>query len=185
MPDASLRGRAVPLVREAAAGDCYFLTVRVVSQRPVFQNAAVAKVVVDALRWLRDRGWVRLLGFVVMPDHVHVALALREGETLSQVVQLFKRHSCRQLELAGLEEAIAGPLRGQTRKRAAFKILWESSHHADRLRDKHDFPKKLQHMHENPARKGLGTQDGGYAFSTAHPDYEKEIDWAWYESLKP
>jgi hypothetical protein len=62
--------------------------------------------------------------------------------------------------------------------------LWQDGYHDHRLRDRRDFLKKLTYMHENPLRKGLAKHVGEYTFSTAHPDYEKEIDWCWYEGIQ-
>ena len=38
-------------------------------------------------------------------------------------------------------------------------------------------------MHENPVRKGMVQIPQEYPYSTAHPDYEGEIDWAWLEGV--
>ena len=38
-------------------------------------------------------------------------------------------------------------------------------------------------MHDNPVRMGLVKFAHEYPFSTAHPDYEKEIDWVWLEGI--
>ncbi len=181
--------RALRKGRASVAGDCYFLTTCVDGKRAVLADPAAAKIVIDALRWLRERGRIWLLGFVVMPDHIHVALALRWQEsrqecrshqhprggsdipvaTLAELMKVFKGYASREI----------------CRRLGVATPLWQEGYHDHRLRDKRDFLKKLEYMHENPLRKGLVKHVSEYPFSTAHPDYEKEIDWLWYEGIKP
>jgi REP element-mobilizing transposase RayT len=123
---------------------------------------------------LRDHGRIRLLGFVVMPDHVHVALALQEGWTLPQVMHSFKRHAAKQINA----QAVAVGNR-------SHESLWQAGYHDHYLRDRRDFMKRLDYMHDNPRRAGLAEQAEDYPFSTAHPMYSAEIDWAWVVGAPP
>ena len=153
---------------------CYFLTTCVEGRRPVLGEPAAAREVIDALRWLRDQGRIRLLGFVVMPDHVHVALALREGWTLPQVMHSWKRHSAHQIRARVAVE----------NRSHQEDALWQAGYHDHRLRDRRDFLRRLEYMHDNPRRSGLVNEAAAYPFSTAHPDYQQEIDWAWLDGVR-
>ncbi len=179
---ADLRKGRVSIPRE-----CYFVTTCTEDRKPVFQNPEAARIVVEALRWLRDEGRIRLLGFVVMPDHIHVALALRSRQecrsherptdcgsdipvaTLAEIVESLKGFAGRQLHL----HCGGGP------------PVWQDGYHDHRLRDRKDFRKRLDYMHDNPRRAGLVNHAAEYPYSTAHPDYENEIDWAWLEGIPP
>ncbi|MCG3150549.1 MAG: 8-amino-7-oxononanoate synthase [Verrucomicrobiae bacterium] len=174
--------------RVSVPNECYFLTTCVEGRRPVLARAEAAKIVIDALRWLRDEGRIRLLGFVIMPDHVHVALALQSRQecrshnsttdanecgsdipvaTLAEVMKSWKGFTSRQLQLScGME----GP-------------VWQDGYYDHLLRDRRDFETRLDYMHENPCRGGLVQFPHEFRFSTAHPDYENEIDWNWMEGI--
>jgi REP element-mobilizing transposase RayT len=170
--------------------ECYFITTCVEGRRPVLADRRAAAVVIEALRWLRDEGRIRLLGFVVMADHLHVALALKEGWTLAQVMHSLKRHSSRQILLlvgadcirdrVGKEVAVENRSHNDQRSGGS---LWQDGYHDNLLRDRCEFEKRLDYMHDNPRRSGLVERAEEYPFSTAHPDYAQEIDWTWLEGV--
>jgi 8-amino-7-oxononanoate synthase len=168
---ANLRKHRVSLPNE-----CYFVTVCTEPRRPVFRDPRSARVLIECLRWMRDQGRIRLLGFIVMPDHLHVAFALRaDGRsdlpvaTLAGVLKSFKSYTSRQIhELNRSDDPV-----------------WQAGYYETLLRDRRDFESRLDYMHANPVRKGLTQFAVDYPFSTAHPDFEKEIDWAWVEGVVP
>jgi putative transposase len=166
------------------AGECYFISTCVSNRNPIFSNATAAEIVVGALCWLRDQGRIRLLGFVIMPDHLHVAFALQsdasrrgrrshemqasghEGSTLAEVMHSLKSYTAHKLREHGVQSPV-----------------WQDGYHDHLLRDRRDFERRLEYMHDNPVRRGLVAHAEDYPFSTAHPDYQQEIDWAWVEGV--
>jgi len=69
----------------------------------------------------------------------------------------------------------------EIRRKVDPDFCWQDGYYDTLLRNRHDFEEHLDYMHDNPRRKGLVGFAEKYPFSTAHPDYEKEIDWAWLE----
>ena len=49
----------------------YFTTVAIAGHRSIFTDTALAWIVLDSWRWLRDHQRHLLYAFVVMPNHVH------------------------------------------------------------------------------------------------------------------
>jgi REP element-mobilizing transposase RayT len=151
--------------------------------------------VIAVLRWLRDGKRIRLLGFVVMPDHLHVALSPCEGWTLAQVMHSLNRYTSRRIHL--LEDRLENVGTDCIREQKASRLktaptsarhshsdaFWQDGYHDSMLRDRQDFDHRLEYMHDNPRRLGLVTRAEDYLFSTAHPDYQKEIDWEWLEGV--
>jgi REP element-mobilizing transposase RayT len=149
--------------------DCYFITTCTQNRNPLFATGQSSEVLINSLKWLRDQGRIRLLGFVIMPDHMHVAFALGAPSTatLADVMQAFKSFTSHALKrLNGVSE------------------VWQDGYYDHRLRDRGDFEKRLMYMHDNPVRKGLVKFAGEYPFSTAHPDHQKDIDWAWLDGIR-
>ena len=75
------------------------------------------------------------------------------------------------------------PLADAIRSHGDREGLWQSGYHDHLLRDRRDLEKRLAYMHDNPVRKGLVKAAEEWPFSTAHPDYQNEIDWAWLEGV--
>jgi 8-amino-7-oxononanoate synthase len=166
----------------------YFMTTCVNKRRPVFADAKAAKLVIESLLWLRDRGRIRLLGFVVMPDHLHVAFALRSRQECRS--HETKEESIPKMEVSDVTLGdVMKSLKGYTSRIIREQLnlqepLWQDGYHDQLLRDHADFEKRLEYMHSNPVRSGLISSPQDYPFSTAHPDYEGEIDWAWLEAVR-
>jgi 7-keto-8-aminopelargonate synthetase-like enzyme/REP element-mobilizing transposase RayT len=164
--------------------ECYFVTTFVEGPRPILMNPKAAQIVVETLRWLRNEGRIRLLGFVIMPDHVDVALALCNNLRLEQVMHSWKRRSSRLIRTQ-IVGAVSNRDLEQTRTAETNRshesrhCLWQPGYHHHLLRDGRDFEQRLAYMHENPVRNGLVKSAQEWPFSTAHPDYQGEIDRAW------
>ncbi|MGA2221753.1 MAG: 8-amino-7-oxononanoate synthase [Verrucomicrobiia bacterium] len=170
---------------------CYFVTTCTKGRRPIFQSHEAASMAVGALRWLRDQGRVRLLGFVIMPDHLHVAFALRtqSRQECRSHTKSAESSSCGRdipvATLAKMMKLLKGYTSHEIKKR--FNIadsIWQNGYHDHLLRDRRDFESRLAYMHDNPVRKGLVKSAEEYPFSTAHPDYQNEIDRAWLEGIE-
>jgi REP element-mobilizing transposase RayT len=65
----------------------YFVTKCVAGRRPILAAPAAAEVVVGSLAHVRQRGQIKLLAFVVMPDHYHAVFALLPGAELSDLMR--------------------------------------------------------------------------------------------------
>ena len=154
--------------RVVQAGQGYFLTTATTQRQPLLAGTAVGEGVIATLRWLRDARRIRLLGFVVMPDHLHVAIALEPGHGLPEVVRALKSYTARHINR---ELGRSGP-------------VWQPQYYDHALRDRRDFLARLAYMHANPVRRGLVSTPELYELSTAHPRFAGDIDWAWVEAVK-
>jgi len=158
---------------------CYFVTTNAANKQQLFASAPAAQVIVDSLVWLQDSGRIRLMGFVVMPDHVHVALVLGNGRsrpegrshipTLARVMNSFKGFTGKKIkELLRCEGEI-----------------WQDGYYDHLVRDEKDFRSRLDYMHANPTRKGLVQFEVEYEFSSANPKHQSLVDWNWLFGVEP
>ena len=156
-----LRGhRALRFGRWSEVGALYFLTFRVRSDcGPVLRDRACAEAVLRALHNLRIHGDVALLGYVIMPDHVHLMLTLRRGNLANAVMRMRSRagHSIRRL-IGG-----RGP-------------VWQRGFYDHLIRDEQDWGTHMEYIHGNPVRAGLVTEPEEWLFSSAHPLATEDID---------
>jgi len=126
-----------------------------------------------------------------MPDHLHVAFALRtqSRQECRSHTKSAESSSCGRdipvATLAKMMKLLKGYTSHEIKKR--FNIadsIWQNGYHDHLLRDRRDFESRLAYMHDNPVRKGLVKSAEEYPFSTAHPDYQNEIDRAWLEGIE-
>src|SRR5262249_41644115 len=64
------------LGRHSIIGQAYVLTTTTHQRRRLFESNATAGCVIDQFHYIEQRGLVRSLAWVVMPDHVHWMLEL-------------------------------------------------------------------------------------------------------------
>ncbi len=133
----------------------HFITCSCYRRLPLLGSARSRSVFVKILGDVRDRYGFALVGYVVMPEHVHLLISEPAKGTPSTVLQVLKR--------------VSRKLRRQRRRRgpaAQFRFRFGSSD--DSLpqfwqRRFHDFNvwshkkkiEKLGYMHLNPVKRGL------------------------------
>jgi putative transposase len=78
------------LHRFYGTGDLHFLTFSCYERQPWLDKEARRDLLVDILERMRRRYRLVVLGYVVMPEHVHLLLSEPQRATLSTVVQALK-----------------------------------------------------------------------------------------------
>ncbi len=118
-------------------------------------ESEVPKLVVECLRWLHKNGRLRCEGYVVMPDHVHLIVALGEDQDLSNVIASFGSYSAR----------------GINRVKHEKGRFWQRGFYDHRLRSKEAFSRHLGYIRENPVRKGYVESPEDWPYSCLFPDW--------------
>ena len=137
--DALYRGRY------SAAGQLYHITTCTHERRPLFADAACARVVIGQMRTLHDDRLVSSLAWVLMPDHLHWLFGLREAGDLSSVIKRLKGRSATALR----------PVIG-------FGPVWQRGFHDHALRQEEDVQAIARYIVANPMRAGLVRRVGDY-----------------------
>jgi putative transposase len=78
--------------------DLHFLTFSCYRRQPFFNNAARCGLFLQILERVRRRNRLVVLGYVVMPEHVHLLVSEPQRATLSTAIQALKLGVVRSLE---------------------------------------------------------------------------------------
>ena len=155
--------------RRSVARTCYFVTSRAARRgTDVLIRGEAPWIIIEALRWLHDAGRIRLMGYCVMPDHLHFLMVLLEGSGLTGVMHSFGSFTGHRI----VEATTARP------------PVWDEGYHDHAIRNEREFRTRLAYMHDNPVRAGLVGQAEEWPYSTAHEDLAHDIDWAWWEGVE-
>jgi putative transposase len=106
-------------------------------------NSEACSLVLRALENTRQRYALRVFGFVLMPEHVHLLLSEPERGTLARALQSLKSASARMARGARPKEIGT---------RAPF---WQTRYYDRSMRDSDEFCEKLRYIHRNPVKRGL------------------------------
>lgn len=127
----------------------YFATLCTRDKQQVFLHEGLARQIVDALMWCREKERFRIYAYCLMPDHLHMAISPSDSRVhLSQAIGRFKSHTTRASWKLGFE----GP-------------LWQRSWYDHIARRDEDIGVLCAYILENPLRKGLISEHDGWPYS--------------------
>ncbi|MFV3292483.1 REP-associated tyrosine transposase [Pseudomonas sp. NY11955] len=127
-------------------GRLYMLTSVTYHRRPLFLNLQFARLVIRNLRRADQELHCRSLAWVVMPDHVHWLIELK-NVTLGTLMQRFKSQSSHALRKAG----------------ARVVPIWQAGYHDRALRHDDGVLNVARYIIANPIRAGLVSRVGDYS----------------------
>ncbi len=92
-------------------GDLHFVTFSCYRRRPLLGTPGARQCFVKILDQVRSRHCFQLIGYVVMPEHVHLLISEPEKGNPSKMLQVLKQKGFARLAQAGekvVSAAIAG-----------------------------------------------------------------------------
>lgn len=147
----------------------YFITSSIVEGLPLFMNPSVTQIVLEALSYLQHQNRVRLYGYVIMPNHLHM---IAEDEQLSQKLRAFKSFTARTI-IDYLREKnhdrFLSRLKSKKLKnhRDSEHQFWQEGLHPKQLFTPDMFNQKLEYMHFNPVKAGFVENPEYWRYSSA------------------
>jgi putative transposase len=139
-------------------GYVYFITTCTFEKERLFISDNLAKTVVNTIIFGKAKNWYYLLGYVVMPNHLHLAIAPKDKK-ISAIMMSIKGYTSRKIN--GLAKRLGK--------------VWQDGYI--------DFPmdrlgaviEKINYIEQNPIRAGLVNKCADYPYSSA---CNREIlDW--------
>lgn len=132
--------------RVSEPGRVYLITSATEHRRPLFADVLLGRLVVAQLRRADQDGLVSSLAWVLMPDHLHWLVELKDG-SLDQLMKQVKASS-------------AVSINRVTRRRGR---VWQQGFHDRAMRYDDDLRKAARYIIANPLRAGLVKRIGDYS----------------------
>ncbi len=133
----------------------------------ILKYPEVAKSVIDTWHFHHEKKY-HLLGWVVMPNHVHVLIKPHRNNEISRIIQSWKSYSSKKIKMSPTGMSID-------------EKIWMRGYWDRFIRDNDDFYTTLNYIHENPIRAGLVDSAGEWEFSSYIKWYRDgkllEADW--------
>ncbi|MHC8304448.1 REP-associated tyrosine transposase [Pseudomonas sp. PB3P13] len=131
--------------RLSEKGRAYLITAVIHKRHPIFSDWRVGRLLVAEFRRAQDEGYLDSIAWVVMPDHFHWLIQLRDsdlpnviGSTKSRCTQAVNKMTGR-----------SGP-------------LWQAGYHDRAIRDGEELLPFARYIIANPLRAGLVEKIGDY-----------------------
>jgi putative transposase len=152
------------LKRYYGRGDLHFLTFSCYRRLPLLGTVRARNLFVHALGKIRERYQFLLVGYVVMPEHVHLLISESSKATPSVVLKVLKQRVSRDLRKSR-RRAPAGQLGfAFTRGDGSLPRFWQPRFYDFNVWSRKKVREKLEYMHANPVTRKL----------VDHPE-----DWPW------
>jgi putative transposase len=142
------------LERRYGRGDLHFITCSCYRKLPLLRSGDSRDVFVKILAEIRDRVGFALVGYVVMPEHIHLLISEPPEGTPSMVLQLLKQDVSRCLD----RETGHG---GQS-----LPKFWEPRFYDFNVWSLKKKIEKLNYMHMNPVKRGLVSNPKDWVWSS-------------------
>ncbi|MGA8489390.1 MAG: transposase [Terriglobales bacterium] len=151
------------LHRFYGGGDLHFLTFSCYRRRPLFRNEVYCELFLKILERVRRRYRLVVLGYVVMPEHVHLLVSEPQRETLSTAVQALKLGLVRSLQCSGGSVVAAPRSRKNGETWGTLKSgtpmlperFWQARFYDFNVWTERKRIEKLRYIHRNPVERGL------------------------------
>lgn len=131
--------------RVSEPGRLYVLTSIVSGRQPLFTDFWLARLLVEQFRYIESSGLASSLAWVIMPDHFHWLIELKQGTLAALMRRLKSRSTC---------------FLNKASERSGR--LWQQGFHDRALRRDEDRKAAARYIVGNPLRAGLVTHVGDY-----------------------
>jgi putative transposase len=152
------------LKRYHGRGDLHFVTFNCYERRALLGSTRTRNLFLKILEQVRRRCAASIVGYVVMPEHVHLLLSEPKKGTLAKLLQVLKQR-------------VSRAMRGRTRRRVSGQVslnfpvsfiglrrFWQRRYFEFNVYSARKIREKLDYIHTNPVKRRL----------VVHPK-----DWPW------
>ena len=101
---------------------------------------------------MRGRFFMRIYGYVVMPEHVHLLVSEPERGVLADAIHYLKLSFAKRLR--------------SREGRVEPRSFWQKRYYDRNVRDADEFSVKLRYLHRNPVKRGLVNEPAEWKWSS-------------------
>jgi putative transposase len=136
------------LYRFQQSGDLHFITFSCYRRAPLLATPQARNIFEQTLEQVRHWYGLFILGYVVMPEHVHLLLSEPERSTLAVALQMLKQNVAHKIA------------------HTAGTPLWQPRYYDFNVRSAEKRVEKLKYLHRNPVKRGLVENPEGWEWSS-------------------
>ena len=168
------------LPRFHIAGHIFYITTAVYRRLPIFTRASFVIPLLDSLIFYRYQQNFKLLGYVIMPDHIHLLIWPQGESTVADIMRDYKEFTAKRIVRQAIIEKnepwiVAFRAAGEETGRSINK-LWQDSYWDKNVYTEKFLRQKLNYIHRNPVRAGLAKHPEDYPYSS-YRNYSCDQEW--------
>lgn len=150
-------------------GALYFYTSTIHKWRPLIEQYDFYAIILDSLNFLQNKGLIRVYGFVIMPNHIHLIWQIIKKNGKETPVASFMKFTAHQFEQHIRTTNPSDMLNYQVDWRSRKYNFWQPEPYWFLLFSEKKTKEKLKYIHNNPLqiKWNLVSEPIAYPFSSA------------------
>ncbi len=157
-----------------------YLTLTLVGWIDIFTRQRYRDIVIDSLKYCQENKGLRICGYVIMSNHIHLIVYTEGGNQLSDVLRDFKKFTAVHIlksieaETESRREWLVYLFRfyAKNTSNTSNHQFWQHDNHLIALWSQKVIWQKLDYIHLNPVRAGIVARPQDYVYSSAGDYYE-------------
>ncbi len=117
----------------------YSVTIATFNRKPILSTPKIPDIIFNCFDWLETDKRLKWMCIMIMPDHIHVVFQLGNKQTLSELIQTFKRYTANQIN----------------KQLQRTGSVWQKTFHDHGIRCHDSLNKMIRYCYENPVRKKI------------------------------
>jgi putative transposase len=147
----------------------HFMTCTIVGWLPIFTRPDTMDIVLDSWRFLQKEGRLKLYGYVILENHLHMVAS---AEDLSKEIGAFKSFTARTIIDYLVDQKVdlfLKQLRSLKKRHKADRDfqLWQEGSHPQQILSDEMMIQKLEYIHMNPVKRGFIDEAEHWRYSSA------------------
>lgn len=167
--------RKPPLERRYGLGDLHFITCSCYRRLPFLTTDRARDCFLEILHEVRNRYDFALLGYVVMPEHIHLLISEPNRGDPSTVMRVLKQRVSRKMRRRRKAASEKQLLLWECPALSSYPRFWQRRFYDFNVWSAHKHHEKLNYMHFNPVKRGLVSHAKEWRWSSYRFYWRREI----------
>jgi putative transposase len=146
----------------------YFITSTIINRIKIFSLDGFPEIIIDELKFRRDKQQLKLYGYAIMPDHIHLIIS---SEDIPKVMRSIKSFTAKKILDKLKEKNIITILNELKSIKPEFKTqseyqVWQEGFHPKMITSVKEYGQKMDYIHNNPVAKELAELPEQWKYSS-------------------
>ena len=156
-----------------------FFTATIQGWKPLLKPDKYKNIVTESLKFLVEKKRIRLFGFVVMPNHLHLLWSMQDGIEEKDVQRDFLKFTAQNIKFDLIKNHPKVLAHFRTSAKDREYQFWKRRAYASEMFNRQVVEQKLEYIHNNPLAKkwNLVQHPEDYFYSSARFYLLNIDDW--------
>jgi putative transposase len=144
-----------------------FITFSCYRRLPLLNSQETKDIFVGHLQLFRERTGIKVFGYVVMPEHVHLVLYPPADISLGREIGKLKAYAA--IDLMKVLDSLSEPVPRRCQSdgsEADVRAFWERRCYDHNCRTPETTIEKINYCHNNPVKRGLVSEPAAWPWSS-------------------